>query len=116
MALSSSSSLLLCQVVSPDDVDKLYHSFLRLDADGNGVIDRDELLKLPAISGNPLAPRLLELFDTDRSGDINFAEFVTGLAVFSSKASQERRLRCKFTVGLINQLLMMIMIVTHSRL
>ncbi len=103
-------------------MDKLYHSFLRLDADGNGVIDRDELLKLPAISGNPLAPRLLELFDTDRSGDINFAEFVTGLAVFSSKASQERRLRCKpadwrmMGLGKSNLLMMRIIAGHHSRL
>lgn len=80
--------------MSPDDVDKLYHSFLRLDADGNGVIDRDELLELPSIKGNPLASRLLQIFDTDESGDINFSEFVTGLAIFSAKTDPGRKLKC----------------------
>jgi serine/threonine-protein phosphatase 2B regulatory subunit len=82
------------RIVSSEDVDKLYHHFLRIDADGNGVIDRSELMRLPSVAGNPLASRLLELFDTDQSGDINFSEFVTGLATFSSRSGAETKLKC----------------------
>jgi Ca2+-binding EF-hand superfamily protein len=88
-------------VVSTDDVDKLYHHFLRIDEDGNGVIDRDELLRIPSVAGNPLASRLLELFDTDDSGDINFGEFVAGLSIFSAKSSSEKKYKCK-PVGWVN--------------
>lgn len=76
------------------DVDKLYHHFLRIDSDGNGVIDREELMRQPAVTGNPLAGRLLELLDTDKSGDINFAEFVAGLSIFSAKNEPEKKLKC----------------------
>lgn len=81
-------------VVSPEDVDKLYHCFLRIDSDGNGVIERHELMLIPQIASNPLARRLLELFDTDNSGDINFSEFVAGLAIFSAKTDPMKKLRC----------------------
>lgn len=87
-------SFLIIVIVSTDDVDKLYHHFLRIDEDGNGVIDREELMRIQSVESNPLARRLLELFDTDRSGDINFAEFVAGLSIFSAKSSMEKKLKC----------------------
>lgn len=90
-------------IVSPDDVDKLYHHFLRIDADGNGVIDRQELMTLPSVSGNPLAGRLLELFDTDQSGDINFGEFVSGLSIFSSRTDPKKKLRFAFDIYDLDQ-------------
>lgn len=90
-------------LLSPDDVDKLYHHFLRIDQDGNGVIDRDELMNLPAVTGNPLAGRLLELFDTDKSGDINFGEFVAGLAIFSAKSNTREKLKFAFDLYDLDQ-------------
>lgn len=85
--------------MSAEDVDKLYHSFLRIDSDGNGVIERHELMLIPQIACNPLARRLLEIFDTDNSGDINFGEFVAGLAIFSAKTDPMAKLRCKCSLG-----------------
>lgn len=81
-----------------DDVDKLYHHFLRMDADGNGVIDRDEFLGHPAIAENPLAGRVMAMFDEDHGGTIDFGEFVQGMARFSGRASVESRLRFIFDV------------------
>lgn len=94
-------------LVSPDDVDKLYHHFMRMDKDGNGVIDRQDLMNVPSIAENPLAGRLLDLFDEDESGDINFADFVTGLAIFSSKNSETKKLRCKHSICRNNLLLIL---------
>lgn len=86
-------------LLNHDDIDKLYHHFLRLDADHNGVIDRDEFLGHPAIAENPLAPRIMAMFDTDRGGTIDFAEFVNGLARFSGKqGGAAARMRFAFDV------------------
>lgn len=68
-----------------------------MDSDGNGVISREEFLNHPSIMGNPLALRLMEVLDVDNSGDINFTEFVTGLAMFSSKSSTQTKLKCMFS-------------------
>lgn len=86
-------------LLNTNDIDKLYHHFLRLDADNNGVIDRQEFLSHPAIAENPLATRIMAMFDTDRGGTIDFAEFVHGLARFSGKAGgKEARMRFAFDV------------------
>jgi hypothetical protein len=69
-------------------IDKLYHHFLRLDADGNGHIGRDEFLSFPGIRGNPLASRALAVLDADRGGSLSFAEFVNGLAIFSGRGAR----------------------------
>lgn len=85
-------------ILGDNEVDKLYHHFLRLDADGNGNIDANEFLMTPEAQQNPLSSRLLALFDRDNSGYIDFQEFTNGLAVFSAKASKERKLRFAFEI------------------
>lgn len=85
-------------LLNQDDIDKLYHHFLRIDADGNGVIDRDEFLAHPAIAENPLASRVMDMFDEDRGGTVDFSEFVNGLARFSGRGDVEKRLRFAFDV------------------
>ena len=39
--------------------------FMKLDRDGSGSIDRDEFLQIPAIANNPLAHRLISIFDEE---------------------------------------------------
>lgn len=57
----------------------------------------------PAVSSNPLATRILDLFDTDQSGDIDFGEFVAGLARFSSKGDLKRRMKFLFDIYDLDQ-------------
>lgn len=83
-------------LMNDDNVDTLYHQFLRLDTDGNGVLDKNELLAIPELQENPLAHRVLELFDTDGDGVISFTEFVTGLSIFSSKGNRAKKLKFAF--------------------
>lgn len=85
-------------VLDDTNVDTLYHHFLRLDKDGNGMIDRAEFMTLPAIQANPLAPRILDIFDTDRGGSLDFGEFTAGLAIFSARTSNEKKLRFAFDI------------------
>jgi serine/threonine-protein phosphatase 2B regulatory subunit len=81
-------------LVENEAIDRLYHHFIRLDKDGNGHIDKDEFLSLPAVAENPLAVRFLHLLDVDKGGSIDFNEFVAGMSIFSKKTSQIKKLRC----------------------
>lgn len=66
--------------------------------DNSGTIERDEFLSLPQVSSNPLATRMIAIFDEDGGGDVDFQEFVSGLSAFSSKGNKEEKLRFAFKV------------------
>ncbi|KAJ4985750.1 calcineurin subunit B [Stagonosporopsis vannaccii] len=102
-----------------EEVDRLRKRFMKLDKvrscalmlfsflsssrtnllqDNSGTIERDEFLALPQISSNPLATRMIAIFDEDGGGDVDFQEFVSGLSAFSSKGNKEEKLRFAFRV------------------
>ncbi|KAG8826981.1 Calcineurin subunit B [Serendipita sp. 401] len=60
------------------ELERLKKRFLKLDADGSGSIDRDEFLNIPQIASNPLASRMIAIFDSDGGGTVDFEEFVGG--------------------------------------
>ncbi|KAH7633058.1 putative calcineurin subunit B protein, partial [Sordaria sp. MPI-SDFR-AT-0083] len=88
------------------EVDRLRKRFMKLDkacstptiSDNSGTIEREEFLSLPQISTNPLATRMIAIFDEDGGGDVDFQEFVSGLSAFSSKGNKEQKLRFAFKV------------------
>lgn len=51
--------------VSSAEIQRLKKRFMKLDRDGSGSIDRDEFLQIPAIANNPLAHRLISIFDEE---------------------------------------------------
>jgi serine/threonine-protein phosphatase 2B regulatory subunit len=65
-----------------------------MDTDQSGSLDKSEFLNLPQIASNPLAQRLLAVFDTDGSGDIDFKEFLIGISAFSAKGAKVDKLKC----------------------
>ncbi|KAL1980301.1 hypothetical protein VTN96DRAFT_4359 [Rasamsonia emersonii] len=81
-----------------DEVDRLRKRFMKLDKDNSGTIEREEFLSLPQVSSNPLATRMIAIFDEDGGGDVDFQEFVSGLSAFSSKGNKEEKLRFAFKV------------------
>jgi len=81
-----------------EEVERLRKRFMKLDKDGSGTIDRDEFLSLPQINSNPLATRMIAIFDEDGGGDVDFQEFVAGLSAFSSKGNKEEKLKFAFKV------------------
>lgn len=104
-------------LVDREEVDRLRKRFMKLDKvrhdtlelrsveclanptqDNSGTIERDEFLALPQISSNPLATRMIAIFDEDGGGDVDFQEFVSGLSAFSSKGNKEEKLRFAFRV------------------
>ena len=66
-----------------------------MDTDQNGTLEKSEFLQLPQISSNPLAQRLLAVFDIDGSGDVDFKEFIIGISAFSAKGNKIDKLKCR---------------------
>ena len=103
LKMGNASSAMLENIVQGsnfdrDEVDRIRKRFVKLDKDNSGTIERDEFLSLPQISSNPLATRLIAIFDEDGGGDVDFKEFVSGLSAFSSKGNKEQKLRFAFKV------------------
>lgn len=86
-----------------EEIDRLRKRFMKLDSDGSGTIDKNEFLAIPGISSNPLANRLMTVFDEDNSGTIDFQEFITGLSAFSGKTSRTEKLKFAFKIYDIDQ-------------
>ncbi|KAI0021944.1 calcineurin subunit B [Xylariomycetidae sp. FL0641] len=101
--MGNASSTVLSDIVhstnfDAEEVERLKKRFMKLDKDNSGTIERDEFLSLPQISSNPLATRMIAIFDEDGGGDVDFQEFVSGLSAFSSKGNKEEKLRFAFRV------------------
>ncbi|KAF8504227.1 calcium/calmodulin-dependent protein phosphatase [Gautieria morchelliformis] len=80
------------------ELERLKKRFMKLDRDGSGSIDREEFLRIPQIANNPLASRMIAIFDEDGGGTVDFQEFVGGLSAFSSRGGREEKLRFAFKV------------------
>ena len=50
-----------------------------------------ELLNIKELLYNPFAPRIVELFSENGSGQISFQSFLNMMSVFSSRASAEAK-------------------------
>jgi serine/threonine-protein phosphatase 2B regulatory subunit len=62
------------------------------------VISTDDLLMIPELYTNPLARRVVALFDRENEGQVTFLTFIQVLAVFLDRASREDKLKCLFAV------------------
>lgn len=81
-----------------DEIERLRKRFMKLDRDSSGSIDKNEFMSIPGVSSNPLAARIMEVFDTDNSGDVDFQEFITGLSIFSGRGSKDEKLNFAFKI------------------
>ncbi|KAK0498358.1 hypothetical protein EDD18DRAFT_1351045 [Armillaria luteobubalina] len=99
------------------ELERLKKRFMKLDSDGSGSIDRAEFLQIPQIATNPLANRMIAIFDEESvpististvtnnisirssgGGTVDFQEFVGGLSAFSSRGGREEKLKFAFKV------------------
>eukprot|EP01129_Flabellula_baltica_P016589 TRINITY_DN892_c0_g1_i2.p1 TRINITY_DN892_c0_g1~~TRINITY_DN892_c0_g1_i2.p1 ORF type:complete len:156 (+),score=39.09 TRINITY_DN892_c0_g1_i2:45-512(+) len=87
---------------SASEIKQLYKRFKRLDRDDTGTIGTDEFLCIPELAMNPLAMRVISLFETDRSGRVNFQQFVQTLSVFSLKGTEEEKIKFAFRIYDLN--------------
>ena len=85
---------------SNKDKDKLLGVFREMDVDGDGVIEKDELIKAFNSHSNSVlteqeVEKVLELVDTNGSGQIDFTEFLVA-ASNEEKMLEEQRLENAF--------------------
>jgi len=73
--------------------------FKKLDKDASETLCVEEFLALPELKENPLVQRVVQVFDTNKSGELDFSEFVRGLAMFTSKSiDREQKLKFLFNI------------------
>ena len=89
----------LCDVTGflPPEVRALYKRFQKLDRGRKGVVTSEDLLMLPELSTNPLASRIVTLFDPEHDGQITFSYFLSVLAVFSGRSGPFPKQKCEST-------------------
>merc|ERR1712203_63962 len=68
-----------------EEVARLHKRFRKLDKDSSDTLCVEEFLALPELKENPLVQRVVQVFDADNNGEVNFSEFVSGLAMFTTK-------------------------------
>ena len=71
--------MLKVDVFSPEEVQRLEKRFHKLDLDRSGSISIGEFVSVPELKENPLVKRVVEIFDSDLDGEVDFKEFVMGL-------------------------------------
>eukprot|EP01024_Parvocaulis_polyphysoides_P045227 TRINITY_DN42232_c0_g1_i3.p2 TRINITY_DN42232_c0_g1~~TRINITY_DN42232_c0_g1_i3.p2 ORF type:complete len:182 (+),score=35.40 TRINITY_DN42232_c0_g1_i3:150-695(+) len=83
---------------SHNEINALYSRFRILDRGSKGYITAEIIKNIPELSVNPLAQRIIRMFD-----NVNFKDFVLLLSAFSSKASHNHRVRLIFRVYDVDQ-------------
>eukprot|EP00091_Calanus_sinicus_P022955 TRINITY_DN7552_c0_g1_i1.p1 TRINITY_DN7552_c0_g1~~TRINITY_DN7552_c0_g1_i1.p1 ORF type:complete len:137 (+),score=36.82 TRINITY_DN7552_c0_g1_i1:467-877(+) len=54
---------------------------------------------MPELKENPIVQRVVQVFDADHSGELDFKEFVKGLAMFTMKnVDREKKLKFLFSI------------------
>ncbi|KAI3353598.1 hypothetical protein L3Q82_020113 [Scortum barcoo] len=89
----------LCFIsVDADEIKRLGKRFKKLDLDNSGSLSVEEFMSLPELQQNPLVQRVIDIFDTDGNGEVDFKEFIEGVSQFSVKGDKEQKLRFAFRI------------------
>ncbi len=64
--------------VDADEIKRLGKRFKKLDLDNSGSLSVEEFMSLPELQQNPLVQRVIDIFDTDGNGEVDFK----GLCLF----------------------------------
>ncbi|CAF1394279.1 unnamed protein product [Adineta steineri] len=88
----------LCATFDADEIRRLGKRFKKLDIDGSGSLSIQEFMSIPELQQNPLVQRVIDIFDTDGNGEIDFKEFIGGISQFSVKGDKESKLRFAFKI------------------
>ena len=68
----------LFSLVDPDEIKRLGKRFRKLDLDNSGSLSVDEFMSLPELQQNPLVQRVIDIFDTDGNGEVDFKGKIVG--------------------------------------
>ena len=87
----------MCSTFDADEIKRLGKRFRKLDLDNSGSLSIDEFMSLPELQQNPLVQRVIDIFDTDGNGEVDFKEFIQGVSQFSVKGDKESKLKCEYS-------------------
>lgn len=59
-------------IVDADEIRRLGKRFRKLDLDNSGSLSVDEFMSLPELQQNPLVQRVIDIFDQDGNGEVDF--------------------------------------------
>ena len=88
--------------VDPDEIRRLGKRFRKLDLDNSGSLSVDEFMSLPELQQNPLVQRVIEIFDEDGNGEVDFKGQPALLRVASFRRSQQYNFPSTSIAGEVN--------------
>jgi len=83
---------------TPDEINRLFRRFRKLDTDRSGALSVEEFMAIPELEHNPLVRRVVDTFDTNRSGEVDFKEFIQALNIFVKPDAEEEKLKFTFKI------------------
>lgn len=86
--------------VDADEIKRLGKRFRKLDLDNSGSLSVDEFMSLPELQQNPLVQRVIDIFDTDGNGEVDFKGNEPNLVA----ASTHVQLMCALFVFVVQNL------------
>lgn len=92
----------ICPVVewitdSEAELHRLHQKFRLLDTDNSGTLSPAEFLAIPELEHNPLVRRVIDTFDADKNGEVDFPEFIQALSIFSTNPNNlDEKHKCKW--------------------
>ncbi len=60
----------------------------------SGTLSVQEFMDLPGLKANPLLERILDVFDENQDGEVQFTEFISALSIFNTHGAEDAKLRC----------------------
>ncbi|VDM47163.1 unnamed protein product [Toxocara canis] len=94
----SSLPMEMCSNFDAYELRRLARRFKKLDLDGSGSLSVDEFMSLPELQQNPLVQRVIDIFDEDGNGEVDFREFIQGISQFSVKGDKTIKLKFAFRI------------------
>uniref|UniRef100_A0A8R1XZI1 EF-hand domain-containing protein n=1 Tax=Onchocerca volvulus TaxID=6282 RepID=A0A8R1XZI1_ONCVO len=88
----------MCSNFDAYELRRLARRFKKLDLDGSGSLSVDEFMSLPELQQNPLVQRVIDIFDEDGDGEVDFREFIQGISQFSVKGDKTVKLKFAFRI------------------
>lgn len=88
----------MCANFDSEEIKRLGKRFRKLDIDGSGALSKEEFMQIADLQQNPLVQRVIDLFDTDGNGEVDFKEFIEGISQFSVRGDKEAKLKFAFKV------------------
>jgi serine/threonine-protein phosphatase 2B regulatory subunit len=88
--------------VSQHEIRRLYQRFSILDKDGLGHITKKEFNSIPELAVNPLAERIFCQFNKNKTGYINFKDFLYAFDIFHEGVEKSQKAQFTFKLYDVN--------------